>query len=73
MEAATQAARTRLPKGVIVLLLVLRMSWGDLLIYISNFNIYVLFFFNMYFEIPRFPLVVIQSFLLARFIFPFFN
>lgn len=73
MEAATQAARTRLPKGVIVLLVVLRMSWGDLLIYISNFNIYVLFFFNMYFEIPRFPLVVIQSFLLARFIFPFFN
>lgn len=63
MEAATQAARTRLPKGVIVLLVVLRMSWGDLLIYISNFNIYVLFFFNMYFEIPRFPLVVIQSFL----------
>lgn len=63
MEAATQAARTRLPKGVIVLLLVLRMSWGDLLIYISNFNIYVVFFFNMYFEIPRFPLVVIQSFL----------
>lgn len=73
MEAATQAARTRLPKGVIVLLVVLRMSWGDLLIYISNFNIYVLFFFNMYFEIPHFPLVVIQSFLLARFIFPFFN
>ena len=31
------------------------------------------FFFNMYFEIPHFPLVVIQSFLLARFIFPFFN
>lgn len=45
MEAATQAARTRLPKGVIVLLVVLRMSWGDLLIYISNFNIYVVFFF----------------------------
>lgn len=71
MEAAAQAAHTKLPKGVIVLLVVLRMSWGNLLIYISNFNIYVFFFFNMYFEISRFQLVVIQSFLLARFIFPF--
>lgn len=70
MEAAAQAAHTKLPKGVIVLLVVLRMSWGNLLIYISNFNIYVFFFFNMYFEISRFQLVI-QSFLLARFIFPF--
>lgn len=69
MEEATQAAHTRLPKGVIVLLVVLKASWGDLLIYILNFNIYV--FFNMYLEIPCFPLVVIQSFLLTRFIFPF--
>lgn len=44
MEAAAQAAHTKLPKGVIVLLVVLRMSWGNLLIYISNFNIYVFFF-----------------------------
>lgn len=45
MEAAAQAAHTKLPKGVIVLLVVLRMSWGNLLIYITNFNIYVFFFF----------------------------
>ena len=31
MEEATQAAHTKLPKGVIVLLVVLKMSWGDLL------------------------------------------
>ena len=47
------------PKGVIVLLVVLKMSWGDLLMYILNFNIDV-FFLNMYLEIPCFPLVAIQ-------------
>ena len=59
MEEATQAAHTKLPKGVIVLLVVLKMSWGDLLMYILNFNIDV-FFLNMYLEIPCFPLVAIQ-------------